>query len=195
MAGADEGSTRALRAGEAVAHHDRLAGAGRRPMAADRAGILDAWIAALEDVREKLERGAMVALVECGEGASAILLAQAFPRSRTFGFDAHAPSMERATRAARQAGVSDRLVFETASAASWPGSDFDLVGFFDGLPEPGDLAAVARRAHAALRPGGTLVIVEPAAGRDVPEPAPAGGFASFRRALETPTHRVFEARK
>jgi len=49
-------------------------------------------------VRERGIAGARVADVGCGYGASAILLAQAFPRSRFFGFDSHPGSVETAAR-------------------------------------------------------------------------------------------------
>jgi predicted O-methyltransferase YrrM len=60
----------------------------------------------------KLESGAKVADAGCGHGASTVLMAKAFPRSRFYGFDYHAPSIERARQAADEAGVADRVVFE-----------------------------------------------------------------------------------
>src|SRR5579863_2059006 len=51
------------------------------------AHLLTEWLPALEGVVEKLERGAAVADVGCGHGASTILMAKAFPRSRFRGFD------------------------------------------------------------------------------------------------------------
>jgi len=49
------------------------------------AHLVTEWIPALEGVREKLERGAQVADVGCGHGASTVLLARAFPKSRFVG--------------------------------------------------------------------------------------------------------------
>src|SRR5579872_447699 len=51
------------------------------------ANLVNAWIPALEGVKEKLERGAKVADVGCGKGASTILMAKAFPKSHIYGFD------------------------------------------------------------------------------------------------------------
>lgn len=57
--------------------------------------------------------------------------------------------------------MADRAVFTQARAADFPGSDFDLVCFFDCLHDMGDPVGAARRAHAALKPGGTVLLVEP----------------------------------
>jgi hypothetical protein len=64
--------------------------------------LTTAWLPALEGVKEKLERGAKVADVGCGLGASTILMAKAFPKSRFFGFDSHEGSIETANRRARE---------------------------------------------------------------------------------------------
>src|SRR5215472_5775991 len=47
--------------------------------------LVSEWISALGGVKEKLEHGAHVANVGCGHGASTILLAKAFPKSRFSG--------------------------------------------------------------------------------------------------------------
>ncbi len=118
------------------------------------------WIPALEGVKEKLERGANVADVGCGHGASVILMAQAFPKSQFTGFDYHEPSIVRARELAREAGVADRAKFERASAKDYPGS-YDLVAFFDCLHDMGDPIGAAAHVKQTLKPGGTWMVVEP----------------------------------
>ena len=71
-----------------------------------RRSLVSEWIPALDGVAEKLEAGANVADVGTGHGAPLIMLAQAFPRSRFYGFDTHEPSIEIA-RARAETG--DRL--------------------------------------------------------------------------------------
>src|SRR5207248_5833179 len=53
-----------------------------------------AWIPALDGVQEKLQAGARVADIGCGHGASVVVMADAYPSSRFWGFDYHPPSIE-----------------------------------------------------------------------------------------------------
>jgi SAM-dependent methyltransferase len=123
--------------------------------------LIDAWLPALDGVTARLERGAKVADVGCGLGASTILMAQAYPRSRFYGFDSHAASIEAAQGRARAAGVSDRVTFELANAASFPGRDYDLVAHFDCLHDMEDPVGAARRVRETVAADGTWLIVEP----------------------------------
>jgi len=126
-----------------------------------RANLVSSWLPALEGVVPQLQEGAKVADIGCGHGASTIILAQAFPNSTFHGFDFHAPSIEQARRRAADAGVDRRASFTQASAKDFPGQDFDLVCFFDCLHDMGDPVGAARHAHEALKPGGTVLLVEP----------------------------------
>jgi SAM-dependent methyltransferase len=198
------------------------------------ANLVQSWIPALDGVQAKLERGAKVADIGCGHGASTIILARAYPNSRFYGFDAHPASIERARAHAQDAGVADRVAFEVASSTSYPGTDYDLVAFFDCLHDIGDPANTIRHTRDALAPDGTALIVEPAAGTRVEDNfnpvgqfysgasvlvctpnalatgsealgtvatdaalagvVHQGGLSRFRRVLETPINRIFEAR-
>jgi SAM-dependent methyltransferase len=124
------------------------------------AHLVSEWIPALDGVQAKLEAGADVADVGCGHGASTIILAKAFPRSRFVGFDYHVPSVEAATARARAAGVADRVRFEVGTAKTFPGS-YDLVACFDCLHDMGDPQGAAAHVRAALKPDGTWMLVEP----------------------------------
>jgi SAM-dependent methyltransferase len=131
--------------------------------------LVSEWIPALDGVQAKLERGAKVADVGCGHGASTVIMAQAFPNSQFFGFDYHEPSIARAREAAAEAGVSGNTTFATASAKDYPGSDYDLVCVFDCLHDMGDPAGAAAHVHETLAPDGTWMIVEPFASDSVAE--------------------------
>jgi len=132
-----------------------------------RANLVSNWLPALDGVVQRLEQGAKVADIGCGHGASTIVLAQAYPNSSFYGFDFHEPSIEQARQRAAAAGVEKRTSFAKASAKEFPGQDFDLVCFFDCLHDMGDPVGAARRAHAALKPGGTVLLVEPFANDDL----------------------------
>src|SRR5581483_6646177 len=69
--------------------------------------LVSSWLPALDGVVARLERGARVADVGCGLGASTILMAQAYPKSTFIGFDSHAGSIETARKRAQSAGVAD----------------------------------------------------------------------------------------
>lgn len=131
--------------------------------------LVNDWLPALEGVTERLERGANVADVGCGHGASTILMAKAWPNSRFTGFDNHLPSIERARMAAERAGVGDRVRFDAASAQDYPGGGYDLVAFFDCLHDMGDPLGALRHARQALSDSGAAMIVEPMAGRALEE--------------------------
>jgi SAM-dependent methyltransferase len=126
-----------------------------------RAHLVSEWIPALEGVQEKLERGAIVADIGCGHGASTVLMAEAFPNSEFHGFDYHAPSIERARRAAAEAGVAERTDFEVASAKGYPGEGYDLVCVFDCLHDMGDPVGASAHVLQTLDADGTWMIVEP----------------------------------
>ena len=102
------------------------------------ANLINSWIPALEGVKEKLEQGATIADVGCGLGASTILMAKSYPRSKFFGFDYHDKSIEGAKQRAKDAGVSDRIQFKVAMAKNYPGENYDFVTFFDCLHDMGD---------------------------------------------------------
>lgn len=131
--------------------------------------LIDDWLPSLDGVVAKLERGALVADVGCGHGASTILMARTFPRSRFFGFDYHAASIEAAQRAAADADVLDRVTFKVASAQDYPGTGYDLVTFFDCLHDMGDPIGAALHVRETLAPDGTWMIVEPMAKDSVEE--------------------------
>jgi len=128
------------------------------------ANLVSLWLPALEGVVAKLNQGALVADVGCGLGASAILMAQAFPKSRFRGFDIHPGSIDLARERAKAAGVEDRVTFEVAKATDFPGSNYDLVAHFDCLHDMGDPLGAARRVRKVLSPNGTWLVVEPFGG-------------------------------
>lgn len=125
------------------------------------ANLVSSWLPAIDGMTERLERGARVADVGCGHGASTILMAQAYPNSRFYGFDYHAPSIERARQSAQAAGVGDRITFQQAAASDFPAEGFDLVAMFDCLHDMGDPVGAGRHVLSTLGRDGVWMIVEP----------------------------------
>src|SRR6202142_1862106 len=123
--------------------------------------LVSSWIPALHDVEKKLESGARVADVGCGKGASTVLMAKSFPKSRFFGFDYHDKSIEAARDTAKREGIADRVTFEVAKAKEFPGKDYDFVAVFDCLHDMGDPIGASAHVRNSLASDGTWMIVEP----------------------------------
>jgi ubiquinone/menaquinone biosynthesis C-methylase UbiE len=159
--------TEAFRTGAGVGWHEQhpdvFVGCEQFFRAGYAAHLIRDWLPALGGVTGKLTAGARVADVGCGLGASTVLLAEAFPASRFTGSDYHEGSVALATKRAADAGVADRVSFETASAQTFTGTGYDLVTTFDCLHDMGDPAGAARHIRQALAPDGSWLIVEPMA--------------------------------
>ena len=125
--------------------------------------LVEDWLPALEGVVDKLKAGATVADVGCGHGLSTVLMAQAFPNSTFTGYDFHPGSVAAAKAHALAHGVAN-VRFEVARAQDFAARDLDFVTCFDCLHDMGDPAAAAAHIRAALKPGGTWMVVEPRAG-------------------------------
>jgi hypothetical protein len=158
------------------------------------ANLVSSWIPALQDVKQKLEAGARVADVGCGKGASTLLMAKAFPKSRFFGFDYHDMSIEAARESARLEGVADRVTFGVAKAKEYPGKDYDFVAVFDCLHDMGDPIGAATHVRQSLGKDGTWMIVEPFANDELKDNLNSVGrvYYSFSTLLCTPCSRSQE---
>jgi len=164
--------TEAFRTGQGVGWHERhqclFSGTERFFRTSYQAHLVQEWLPSLDGVVAKLEAGAKVADVGCGHGASTIIMAKVFPKSKFVGFDYHAGSIDRARQAAREADAT-AATFEVAGAKNFPGKDYDLVTFFDCLHDMGDPAGAAGHVRQSLKADGTWMIVEPLAHDDLHE--------------------------
>ena len=136
-----------------------------------RAHLTQTWIPSLRGVEEKLANGGRVADLGCGHGASVILMAQAFPKSKFVGIDYHESSIAVARERAKQAGVADQIRFEVATPQVLASSKekFDLVCFMDSLHDMGDPLEAVWASREAMAPAGALMLVEPFANDRVEE--------------------------
>jgi SAM-dependent methyltransferase len=97
--------------------------------------------------------------VGCGEGADAVWLAErGWLVTAT---DISTVALERGAAHAAERGVADRITWQVADVLTWepPRAAFDLVSAqYMHLPRP-ELESLHRRLAAAVRPGGTLLVV------------------------------------
>jgi len=124
--------------------------------------LVQSWLPALNGIVGKLEQGGEVADVGCGHGISTMIMAKAFPKSKVHGFDFHEKSIEEARKHAKAHKMSN-IGFETREAKDLPGK-YDLITMFDCLHDMGDPVGALKHVRAALKPNGSVMIVEPMAG-------------------------------
>jgi SAM-dependent methyltransferase len=122
--------------------------------------LVPEWIAAMPGVSRRLEAGSDVADVGCGSGRALTALARAFPVSRFTGFDVSPQVLARARENAERAGVAGRTRFVDHDIVDGVPGQYDLITMFDALHDLPDAIEVARSVYAALRPGGTFVLLE-----------------------------------
>ena len=150
------------------------------------ANLIASWLPALNGFVHRLQRGARVADVGCGHGASTILMAGAYPKSKFYGYDYHAVdrgATPRARRPGSRAASDSRPRLPPPTARE----GYDIVTMFDCLYDMGDPVGAARHA-ATLAGDGTWMIVEPAAGDRVEDNLnPVGrAYYGFSTLLCTP---------
>ncbi|MBU2880123.1 MULTISPECIES: class I SAM-dependent methyltransferase [Aliiglaciecola] len=152
------------------AHHHRLfCGSESLFRPGYKSFLINDWLSAMDGVITKLQEGALVADVGCGHGASTIVMANAFRQSKFYGFDNHLESIKTATDRASSEPAQSNTFFETIDAQSYPSIGFDLICFMDCLHDMGDPVGAAQHALKSLKPGSSLLLVEPAAGDAVEE--------------------------
>ncbi len=184
--------TDAFRTGEGVSwgNHDSelFCGVAKFFKPTYKGHLLQDWIPALEGVEDKLKVGIQVADVGCGYGISTIMLAEAFPNSRFFGYDFHEPSIDQAKKLADEKGIKN-VSFEVAKAKEFGGGPYGLVTFFDCLHDMGDPAGASKHVFDRLDPDGTWMIVEPFAHDNLEENLnPIGRvYYSFSTTVCTPS--------
>ena len=109
------------------------------------------WFPAVPEVHARLQAGALVADVGCGEGWSAIGMALAYPQVRVDAFDIDEPSIVAARAHAEAAGVADRVRFVCTDLAALDGSQagaYDVVTAFEcvhDVPAPVPFLQAMRR--------------------------------------------------
>lgn len=122
--------------------------------------LINTWLPDMPDVVAMLERGVDVADVGCGRGTALMLMAEAFPNSRFYGYDAFAPQVEGAIAAAQERGLRERLSFDVLDASADIPRDFDIIFTFDVIHDMARPHEGLKNIQRHLRPGGIYVLQE-----------------------------------
>lgn len=143
--------------------------------------LLQEWIPGLDGVENKLQQGARVADVGCGNGQALIILARAFPRSHFVGYDNYPLAVDTARRRVEEAGLKDRISIQLHDVGDGLPQAYDLVTTFDVIHDMVAPVVALREIRAALAPGGTLMWTEfnvsDELGENLEHPVNLGKFA------------------
>lgn len=125
------------------------------------------WFPAVPDIHARLEAGAMIADIGCGEGWSSIAFAQGYTNVTVDGYDLDGPSIAAAQAHASSAGLSDRVRFHQIDAATVDqAATYDLVTAFEcihDLAQPVPVLAAMRR---LVKPDGHVVVMDERVGEN-----------------------------
>jgi SAM-dependent methyltransferase len=118
-------------------------------------------LAALPQLVADLGTGGRILDVHCGAGRWLIAMARRFPELDLVGVEFEPDSVARARRNVEEAGLADRISIEQGDPRS-PGheGEFELAYFQYALHHLADPSASLRAAHAALHPGGRLLVLD-----------------------------------
>jgi SAM-dependent methyltransferase len=131
------------------------------------ATLIDKTLPVVPGLPERLEAGIDVADVGCGSGHAINLMAQAFPNSRFVGYDFSDDGVQRGRAEAAAMGLRNAR-FEARDVADLDAPEsFDLITAFDTIHDQAQPRKVLTEIAAALRPGGTFLMVDIAASSNV----------------------------
>lgn len=143
-------------------------GMANRPMFVN--DYVSKWIPAMPDIERRLKDGGRVAEIGCGIGWSSIALARAFPKTHIDAVDPDKPSIEEARRNAKEAGVSERIVFHDTPIEQAPlQNPYDLVTAFECLHDMAYPVKALRRMRELVAPNGAVLIADEAVGDSLEE--------------------------
>ena len=143
-----------------VFHPDIWEGIERWSAPLYRHQLVQIWLPLMPEVFKKLQAGAVVADVGCGNGRAMITIAKAFQNARTQGFDVYQPSVEKARTNAREAGVSGRAEFLVGGSGDLPKKQFDLITNFWVVHHYSHPVKEMEAIRQALAPNGSYLIFE-----------------------------------
>ncbi len=127
----------------------------------DHTAFLKVLLPRAPALKAALASGAEVLDVGAGAGAFDLRVARAFPRSRFVGVDPDGTAVREAGARLAGQGLNGRVSFEVGRAESMSYRErFDIAYLGEVLCADGRTQPILARCHAALRPGGHLVVAE-----------------------------------
>ena len=124
------------------------------------AALIDGILPLADGVIAQLEAGIDVADIGCGRGHAVNLMAKAFPNSRFTGFDFSAEGVKAGAAEAKQLGLTNATFVEKDVSDLGVADAFDFITAFDAIHDQAKPADVLAGIAKALRPGGTLLMVD-----------------------------------
>lgn len=119
------------------------------------------WFPAVPEIQARLEAGARIADIGCGEGWSSIGFAQGYPKVTVDGYDLDQASINEATKHAAETGLSDRVRFECVDVATVDrAGTYDLVTAFECIHDLSQPVAVLAAMKRLAKPDGDVVVMD-----------------------------------
>lgn len=116
-----------------------------------------------ESLKKLLDDGVRLLDIGCGDGSLIVQLAQSFPQSRFVGINPDRHGIETAFAVIDKLGLGNRVTVEHKGGEALADKDaFDLISMVVTLHEimPKIRKTVMEKAYQALKPGGTLLILD-----------------------------------
>ncbi|MBI4218822.1 MAG: methyltransferase domain-containing protein [Chloroflexi bacterium] len=122
--------------------------------------LVQVWIPAVPEVQTRLQKGAVMADVGCGNGRALIKLAQTFPESRFVGYDIFGPAIENARANATLAGVAERIRFEQLDVSRGMPEKFDVIATWDVVHDMANPRGALKAIRQALKRDGIYLLLD-----------------------------------
>jgi 2-polyprenyl-3-methyl-5-hydroxy-6-metoxy-1,4-benzoquinol methylase len=124
------------------------------------AALIDVILPMAEGLTEQLRAGADVADIGTGSGHAINVMASAFPASRFTGIDFSDEGLGVGRAEAKRLGLTNATFVAKDVAALDSAQTYDVITVFDAIHDQAQPARVLENIYDALRPGGTLLMVD-----------------------------------